>query len=903
MEKQRFSLLLLEPNEIYFEDFSVDVVRLGGTADGRCTEPDLQTAGRLKMCSRSLVFEAKGASAGQPLIKIMYKDCTTIDRQYQDGSEPASGDGQRLAIRCRQYIEMLDRGQIQPYRFVQQECTFLFHFHYAKLDECLQQICQLYRASTLPSYEQNSMIATIVYSRHSRVKFNPLWLNNLYERTVADFQVEEINPLVVNPGRLLVTNAFIYFQYYNNISTKPVLKVAIRHITGLSKHRYLLRQIGLRIRWQDEQQQQQPSAVAAAGGTDQCLYLVFRNQPDRDDCWRCIGEQPDYAAAEQSPESMTLKWQNGLVSNYDYLLYLNGLADRSFQDLTQYPVFPWIVTDYTSPELNLAEPGVYRDLAKPVGALNPERLARLRSRYEEMGEPKFLYGSHYSTPGFVLYYLVRKHPELMLCLQNGKFDHPDRMFNSVADAYHNCLHNMSDFKELIPEFYDPEQGGDFLQNGLKIDFGTRFDGTPVGHVALPPWAQNSPARFVRLLRQALESDYVSARLHHWIDLIFGYRQQGQPALDADNVFYHLCYEGSVDLGQINDLAARHAIEVQISEFGQIPRQLFRTAHVSKLLAVPGAVGPAGGRMVLRALGEYCTHKDAITAVAIDRAVGHIFTTSKDGTMTCYSLGERRKIRSVQLSDLPISSVQLAPDRSIILGGWDNTIFIYNFDFGKISSTIRAHDDAVSCISYVPSYGLLVSGSWDCSLKIWNNYHNDSVVGYHVLEEKVVSLDTFAGERTIRVAVGLQSGELLLYELDGRTVHRPTSYTRDNQQLLQTHRGAVCEVRFSAKGTLIASVGEDRLLYVTDADSSMTICRKELAETVRCLCWTADGKYLLLGDRTGTLHVWNMLLGVVESELTLHTACVYRIECIDEQRIVSCGKDDNNYCVKLWDVAT
>uniref|UniRef100_A0A182JZX8 Protein FAN n=1 Tax=Anopheles christyi TaxID=43041 RepID=A0A182JZX8_9DIPT len=707
MEKQRFSLLLLEPSEIYFEDFSVDIVRQERGLSNR-SDPDLQATGRLKMCSRSLVFEAKGSSACLPLIKIMYKDCTTIDRQADGNAAAANGEsGQRLAIRCRQYIEMLDQNQIQPYRFVQKECTFLFHFHYAKLDECLQQICQLYRASTLPSYEQNSMIATIVYSRHSRVKFNPLWLNNLYERTVADFQVEEINPLVVNPGRLLITNSFIYFQYYNNISTNPVLKVGIKHIIGLSKHRYLLRQIGLKIRWNEKQ---------STSGTDQCLYLVFRNQPDRDDCWRCISEQPDYAASEQTPESMTLKWQNGLVSNYDYLLYLNSLADRSFQDLTQYPVFPWIVTDYASNELNLTDPSVYRDLSKPVGALNPERLARLRSRYEEMGDPKFLYGSHYSTPGFVLYYLVRKHPELMLCLQNGKFDHPDRMFNCVADAFHNCLHNMSDFKELIPEFYDPELGGDFLLNGLKIDFGTRFDGTPVGNVALPPWALNSPERFVRILREALESDHVSARLHQWIDLIFGYKQQGRPALEADNVFYHLCYEGSVDLGQINDLAARHAIEVQISEFGQIPKQLFRTAHVSKLLAVPGTVGPASGRMVLHKQGEYCSHKDTITAVAIDRTVGHIFTTSKDGTMTCYSLGERRKIRSVQLSDLPISSVQLAPDRSIILGGWDNTILIYNFDFGKISSTIRAHDDAVSCISYVPSYGLLVSGSWDCSLK-------------------------------------------------------------------------------------------------------------------------------------------------------------------------------------------
>ena len=46
-----------------------------------------------------------------------------------------------------------------------------------------------------------------------------------------------------------------------------------------------------------------------------------------------------------------------------------------------------------------------------------------------MPEPKFLYGSHYSTPGYVLYYLARVAPEYVLCLQNGKFDQPDRMFN------------------------------------------------------------------------------------------------------------------------------------------------------------------------------------------------------------------------------------------------------------------------------------------------------------------------------------------------------------------------------------------------------------------------------------------------------------------------------------------
>ena len=73
-----------------------------------------------------------------------------------------------------------------------------------------------------------------------------------------------------------------------------------------------------------------------------------------------------------------------------------------------------------------------------------------------MPEPRFLYGSHYSTPGFVLYFLARKIPECMLCLLNGRFDHPDRMFNSVPQTWINVTTHPSDFKELIPEFYMTE---------------------------------------------------------------------------------------------------------------------------------------------------------------------------------------------------------------------------------------------------------------------------------------------------------------------------------------------------------------------------------------------------------------------------------------------------------------
>lgn len=55
------------------------------------------------------------------------------------------------------------------------------------------------------------------------------------------------------------------------------------------------------------------------------------------------------------------------------------------------------------------------------------------------------------------------------------------------------------------------------------------------------------------------------------------------------MFYYLCYEGSIDLDSVKDLSARYAFEVQISEFGQIPKQLFDRPHVQKIMSIPEPV--------------------------------------------------------------------------------------------------------------------------------------------------------------------------------------------------------------------------------------------------------------------------------------------------------------------------
>lgn len=62
-------------------------------------------------------------------------------------------------------------------------------------------------------------------------------------------------------------------------------------------------------------------------------------------------------------------------------MHLNTLAGRSYNDLMQYPIFPWILADYDSPELDFSDPASFRDFTKPMGAQSPERLHQFEKRY------------------------------------------------------------------------------------------------------------------------------------------------------------------------------------------------------------------------------------------------------------------------------------------------------------------------------------------------------------------------------------------------------------------------------------------------------------------------------------------------------------------------------------------
>ncbi|OHT03981.1 hypothetical protein TRFO_28644 [Tritrichomonas foetus] len=270
---------------------------------------------------------------------------------------------------------------------------------------------------------------------------------------------------------------------------------------------------------------------------------------------------------------ITKMWQKRELSNFLYLFYLNMISGRSFNDISQYPVYPWVLSDYTSETIDLNNSSVYRDFSKPIGSYNESRL-KLLMKNMKMEDPyqRCLYRTHFSSPSVVAGFLIRTEPfaSLHIRLQEGRFDLPGRLFFSIKNAWASVTGPSNDFRELIPEFFCSEH---FLINENGFDFGKHLN-NPVNDAELPNWA-SSAREFIQIHRMALESDYVSAHLENWIDLIFGIYQI---STEKANIYHLFSYTDILPPEILNDPDMFYVAQNHAVNFGVCPIKLFKENH-------------------------------------------------------------------------------------------------------------------------------------------------------------------------------------------------------------------------------------------------------------------------------------------------------------------------------------
>lgn len=255
-----------------------------------------------------------------------------------------------------------------------------------------------------------------------------------------------------------------------------------------------------------------------------------------------------------------------------------------------------------------------------------------------------------------------------------------------------------------------------------------LSGGKIDAVRLPPWARKSAREFVRLHRAALESDFVSAHLHHWIDLVFGYKQRGPEAVSAQNVFHHLTYASEViaacddpwhihparcgalqeELDQIEDKLQRDATVEQLRSFGQSPMQLFKKPHQPRKRVAPKP------DMFCMALGPMVCVQELRS---LDHAVGSIFFPYADGgshagfglRFGVHSAASRAPSQRVAFARPrtiviprvdPITKVVTSRDLKFLAWGYpDGTVRVGRVDGQKV----RTFSDLLACIARVAAH--------------------------------------------------------------------------------------------------------------------------------------------------------------------------------------------------------
>jgi len=440
--------------------------------------------GRLHLCSKSIIFEPHDISRG--IIRISFDKMTispntntntstnantnastNANSNRNENTNSAENESNRSTYTCRtihletnRCLIMKKNNIIAPYETIDKRVSFSFTFQHSTAEPFQELFEKIYNDNVSDEKQLEEIVRPMCDRPFDPLNFVHLkdvpLTSNLRAFILGPF------PLVKKAGCVIVTKERLYFQPFQGVFVDSeiaarALSWCMKDIVAIARRYHGLKDEAVELFFQEG-----PSVLLAFEGyknREEVLGLIPQKRTMGTSTGMVDGIHMDVnvegCGSSPSPNPVDIPvfchtdrsflnmvvtaWRSGDIDNFDYLLALNSAAGRSLFDLSRYPIFPWVLADYESSKLDLSSSGdksgidsgngnagsankQFRDLTKPIGALNEERLESFKDRWkgmEGMGGDAFLYGTHYSAPGYCLYYLVRTMPEQMLCLQNG----------------------------------------------------------------------------------------------------------------------------------------------------------------------------------------------------------------------------------------------------------------------------------------------------------------------------------------------------------------------------------------------------------------------------------------------------------------------------------------------------
>ena len=535
------------------------------------------------------------------------------------------------------------------------------------------------------------------------------------------------------------------------------------------------------------------------------------------------------------------EWQNNNISTLEYLMWLNIFSGRSFNDLTQYPVFPWLISNYSddSPEISLKDD--LRNLNVPMGMIAITEKGELRrdnfiEAYEslkndlkemfpdfnyqdylkkgdeylenyknkklkkekdnkkeveiiEYNQIPYLYAAHYSNPTFVSHFLTRTFPYTYISIEiQGKtFDDPDRMFTSMAKTFQSAIELKDDVRELIPEFYIlPEM---FLnKNNINLSQNrTDSDNNLViiNDVKLPKWSNNNAMTFVINLRRYLESNYINSNLNKWIDLIFGTTQRGEKAEENHNIFKSYTYEKNVKIESIKDIDARNSLMRQY-EMGVTPYQIFESESKNKIKTNPNITLDESKNLTFKTLNSVKLEelKGKNNKKDIEEQINQSFLKvikmdfEENGKLKVFT--NKNQIFSIKIEEDEINN-----NNKNILKLEESQVYKYNNNSTRYTCSYLLTNIDTPFISYSNNHIIIKGGFWDSRIEVniinLENKEEISLALFNPDYSPITTMEIAKSEKFL--LCGTKDGTLLFYKLYERNIEYKKSLFLFDDEIL------------------------------------------------------------------------------------------------------------------------
>lgn len=230
---------------------------------------------------------------------------------------------------------------------------------------------------------------------------------------------------------------------------------------------------------------------------------------------------------------------------------------------------------------------------------------------------------------------------------------------------------------------------------------------------------------------------------------------------------------------------------------------------------------------------FTEHTSGVTSCEFSKRGNILFTASLDGSVRAWDLIRYRNFRTFTAPKrLGFSSLAVDPSGEVICAGslHSDSIHIWSVQTGQLLDQLAGHEGPISSLAFAPDGGILVSGSWDNTIRLWSIFARTQTSEPLQVQANVVSLAVRPDSK--QIAVSTLDGQLAFWSVsealqtgivDGRrdvSGGRKISDRRTAANVAGTK--AFNTIQYSADGTCIIAGGNSKYICLYECQSGMLV---------------------------------------------------------------------------------